>query len=225
MRLPALLLVLCLVFAGEASASDDFGHSVKDTSAVKFKLAQASKKRAELIKKLNDFALTDTALRARGGTDAKSFGCYLSGNTRVIFNSGYKDVDDKTKSEWALELHDFIAEQGGGWDNYQKYLREINQGSALQETIKDLGKTKDANDPMNRAHVSYDKQAVFADSWWKRNSQAYKSSVVPPKDWWTNDAVLDGNNLWTLFEHQQGTGGSDYSTWREAELSTLIQRK
>jgi hypothetical protein len=222
MRMPALLFLLCLAFAGDASAKV-LARTADSPDRVK--LAQGSNQRAELIKKLNDFSQTESALNARGGTDSKSFGCYLAGKTRVIFNSGYKDVDQKTQSEWAIDLHNFILEQGGGWDNYRKYLSETKNGSALQETINDLVKTKAPNDPMDRAHISYDKQAAFADTWWKKNSQAYKFSIVPPKDWWTNDAVLDGNNLWTAFEHQEGKGGSDYLSWRDAELSTLMQKK
>jgi len=179
-----------------------------------------------IIRKLYSMNI-QTDYPSRGAAINNTLGCYVNRKTKVIFNSGYENVDARIQSRWAYELHLFIVDNGGGWDNYRKYLSENKSGTNLQETPKDLVGHNDADDPMVRAHVPYDKQAVFADTWWKRNSQSYNSSVVPPKDRWNNDAILDGNNLWFLYEqsHGSGKGLTDYHSWRDAELVTLIQKK
>jgi hypothetical protein len=76
----------------------------------------------------------------------------------------------------------------------------------------------------DRAHVPYDKQAAFADTWWKKNSRSYSSAIVPPKDWWIHDAVVDGNNIWTRYEQLNGKGSSDFVMWRDSELAKLLKK-
>lgn len=184
-----------------------------------------------MVKKLYDLSqdvLRDTIVPVRGGTKNKLLGLYLDSKTKVIFNSGYQDVDPKTQAEWAYDLHQFILENGGGWDNYRKYLSISSTGSVvddINESTRNYQGGKNPNDPMTRAHVPYDKQAAFAHKWWNERSQKYRTAIVPPKDWWTNDAILDGNNLWTRWEQLNGKGSSDYVLWRDAELATLIQKK
>jgi len=196
-------------------------------------VAQAQKQdlsKTAMVQKLYELSqdvVGDKIVPVRGGTKDKLLGIYINSN-KVIFNSGYKDVDPKTQAEWAYDLHQFIEKNGGGWSSYQKSLSEKQPGSLLQDLNENARTSqggKDPNDPMERAHVPYDKQAAFADKWWKENSQAYQSSVVPPKDWWTNDAVLDGNNLWTRWEQLGDKGSSEYASWRDAEMATLMQKK
>jgi len=96
----------------------------------------------------------------------------------------------------------------------------------LNDSLRSYGGGKDPKDPWERAHVPYDKQAAFADKWWKNNSRAYSSAVVPPKDWWIHDAVLDGNNVWTRYEQLNGNKSSaDYVMWRDAELAKLLKKQ
>jgi hypothetical protein len=117
----------------------------------------------------------------RGGSSDKLLGLYLNGKTRVIFNSGYKDVDPRTQCEWAYNLHKFIVDNGGGWDNHRKYLKETTSGSLiddLNESARSYQGGKNPNDPTDRAHVPYDKQAAFADKWWSEKSQAYKTTYL-----------------------------------------------
>lgn len=189
-------------------------------------------KQAAMVQKLYELSqdvLSEKIVPVRGGTKNKYLGLYLGAKNKVIFNSGYKDVDPKTQCEWAYDLHKFIVDNGGGWDNYQKYSKgNSGPGSLIQdldENARSYQGGKNPSDPMANAHVPYDKQAAFADKWWSEKSQAYKTAIVPPKDWWTNDAILDGNNLWTRWEQLGDKGSADYSSWRDAELATLMQKK
>ncbi len=184
--------------------------------------AQAVQKLFELSQ---DFS-GGNILPVRGGTKDKPLGCYLGSKDDVQFRSGYKDVEPRTQCEWAYDLHQFIVQNGGGWDNYQKYVKETSiQTNPLETSLGSLSGAKDTHDPWDKAHVPYDKQAAFADKWWKENSRAYGSAIVPPKDWWIHDAVLDGNNLWTRYEELNGKGSSDFVMWRDSELARLMKKQ
>ena len=200
---------------------------------LQFSASAEQDQRSAMIQKLYEFTqdvLTDKLTPVRGGSKAKGLGCYLGSKDDVQFRSGYKDVEPRTQCEWAYDLNKFILSNGGGWDNFQKYSKEapVSGGDAtsiLNESIHSYAGGKDPKDAWDRAHVPYDKQAAFADKWWKNNSRAYSSAVVPPKDWWLHDAVLDGNNIWTRYEMINGKGSSDYVMWRDAELAKLLKKQ
>lgn len=187
--------------------------------------------RSATIQRLYEFSqdMSEKLLPVRGGSKDKPLGCYLGSKDDIQYRSGYKDVEPRTQCEWAYDLNQFIETNGGGWDNFQKYTKETpvssDASSIINESLRSYGGGKDPKDAWDRAHVPYDKQAAFADKWWKNNSRAYSSAVVPPKDWWLHDAVLDGNNLWTRYQQLSGKGSSDYILWRDAELAKLLKKQ
>lgn len=193
----------------------------------------AEDERAAMIQKLYELSQDFTGsniIPVRGGTKDRPLGLYLGSKDDIQFRSGYKNVEPRTQCEWAYDLHAFIVENGGGWDNFRKYQKETPPASndsagLLNESLKNYGGGKDPKDPWERAHVPYDKQAAFADKWWKNNSQAYEKSIVPPKDWWTHDAVLDGNNLWTRYEMLSDKATSEHTLWRDADLAKLLNKQ
>lgn len=192
----------------------------------------ADDQRSAMVQKLYELSQDFTGgkiLPVRGGTKDKPLGLYLGSKDDVQFRSGYKNVEPRTQCEWAYDLHQFIVDNGGGWENFQKYQKEnppaTDSASLINESLKSYGGGKDPKDPWERAHVPYDKQAAFADKWWKNNSQAYEKSVVPPKDWWTHDAILDGNNLWTRYEMLSDKATSEHTLWRDADLAKLIKKQ
>lgn len=228
-----LLLMLVLLSTQGAIAQDGdkpgWRNGLPPTTLDSFQLVQApiDPQRAAMVQKLYEFTqdkTEGTIVPVRGGTAGKMLGCYINSN-KVIFNSGYKDVDPRTQCEWAYDLHKFCIDNGGGWDNLLEYRRELKTGSDLEESIQNYSGAKNPNDPIYRAHVPYDKQTAFADKWWKERSQSYSTAIVPPSDWWTHDAVLDGNNLWTRWEQLNEKYSSDYASWRDLEMSTLMQKK
>lgn len=199
---------------------------------LQFSVSAQENQRSDTIQKLYEFTqdvLTDKLTPVRGGSKAKALGCYLGSKDDVQFRSGYKDVEPRTQCEWAYDLNQFIVSNGGGWDNFQKYSKETpvssDATSILNDSLRSYAGGKDPKDAWDRAHIPYDKQAAFADKWWKNNSRAYSSAVVPPKDWWLHDAVLDGNNIWTRYQMINGKSSSDYVLWRDAELAKLLKKQ
>lgn len=193
--------------------------------------AQGEQK-AQTVQKLYDLSQDLSGgkiVPVRGGTKDKPLGVYLGSKDDIEFRSGYKKVEPKTQCEWAYDLQQFIVKSGGGWDNFQKYLKEnppdTSPTGLLNSSINSYGGGKDTRDAFDRSHVPYDKQAAFADKWWKENSHAYSTSVVPPKDWWIHDAVLDGNNLWMRYDLLNGKGTSEYALWSDSELAKLLKKQ
>jgi hypothetical protein len=203
-------LLLSMVFQSSAVGEDD---------------------RSATIQRLYEFSqdMSEKLLPVRGGSKDKPLGCYLGSKDDIQYRSGYKDVEPRTQCEWAYDLNQFIVTSGGGWDKFQKYSKETpvasDANSILNDSLRSYGGGKDPKDAWERAHIPYDKQAAFADKWWKNNSRAYSSAVVPPKDWWLHDAVLDGNNLWTRYEQINGKGSADYVMWRDSELAKLLKKQ
>ena len=167
---------------------------------------------------------SETISSDRGGSKERPLGVYLTGKT-IEFKSGYKDVDPKVKAEWASALGSFIEKSGGGITNYRKYQMEGDPRTNEQYRADNYANVKSPHDPQLRAHVPYTKQAAFAEKWWTENSPQYKSTVLPPKEWWINDAVLDGNNLYTLYQQANGEGSGEFGPWRTEELRLLIDKK
>ncbi|HEY9786545.1 MAG TPA: hypothetical protein V6D17_14145 [Candidatus Obscuribacterales bacterium] len=188
----------------------------------------AQEQRTEVVQKLYELTqdvLSSKITPVRGGTKEKPLGCYFGAKSDIQFRSGYKDVEPRTQCEWAYDLHQFIVQNGGGWENFQRYLKEAPVENPLDASLRSYAGGRDAKDPFDRAHVPYDKQAAFADGWWKKNSRAYSTALVPPKDWWIHDAIVDGNNLWTRYELLAGNGSSDFVSWRDSELARLLDKK
>jgi hypothetical protein len=192
----------------------------------------AQDQRSATVQKLYEFTQdvsSDKLSPVRGGTKTKGLGCYLGTKEEIQFRSGYKNVEPRTQCEWSYDLNQFIVSNGGGWDNFQKYLKETpvssDANSILNDSLRSYGGGKDPKDAWDRAHVPYDKQAAFADKWWKNNSRAYDSTVVPPKDWWLHDAIVDGNNVWTRYDQLNGKGSADYVMWRDSELAKLLRKQ
>lgn len=199
---------------------------------LQFSASAQQNQRSDTIQKLYEFTqdvLTDKLAPVRGGAKGKALGCYLGSKDDIQFRSGYKDVEPRTQCEWAYDLNQFIVTNGGGWDNFQKYSKEtpLSSGasSILNDSLRSYAGGKDPKDAWDRAHVPYDKQAAFADKWWKNNSRAYDSAVVPPKDWWLHDAIVDGNNVWTRYDQLNGKGSADYVMWRDSELAKLLRKQ
>lgn len=161
----------------------------------------AQNQRSETIQKLYEFTqdvLSDNLAPVRGGTKNRPLGCYLGSKDDVQYRSGYKDVEPRTQCEWAYHLHQYVVQNGGGWNNYQKYSKETTPVSSdatsiLSDSLRSYAGGKDPKDAWERAHIPYDKQAAFADKWWKKNSRAYSSTVVPPKGVGDSEAVTRCN--------------------------------
>ena len=149
-----------------------------------------------------DFGPTAT----RGGNGSPfhpKLGCYVGGDDdNVEFSSGYEYVDALTMAAWAYDLHEYVISLGGGWENYSRF-GGTRLGGAL-----------------DRAMIPYSDLYGWAESYWDQNRFRPKPSVSSPfPDPWMGDAILDGLNIYLLY--QQRMLFSDTNTYYPAATGFL----
>lgn len=172
------------------------------------------------------FTKSTVASRGQKSTlkkDDKALGLY-SVNPDIIFRSGYEKLPSQTQVEWAYDLHDFVVSKGGGFENYEKYVQEQAEREKLPQQAKHSfsGDFPDPYDPLDREYVSYAERKKFAKEWWSARDEGYKTCVM--QDWWLNDAILDGANLWQAWERTYQRS-ADREAMRSAELNALVKKE
>lgn len=167
-------------------------------------------------------------VNVRGGksvlkTNDKAMGLY-SVTPEVVFRSGYENVASQTQVEWAYDLHDFVVAKGGGFENYERYVAEqAERMKKPQQSNYGLnGEQPDPYDPLDRYYVSYAERKKFAKEWWSVRDEGFKTCML--QDWWLNDAVLDGTNLWQRWEMTYRRS-ADTEAMRSAELTSLVKKQ
>ena len=157
-----------------------------------------------------------------GGTSKMALGLYNGGH-KIEFRSGYEKLPSKEQAEWANDLHQFVVSKGGGYDNLIKYAKEYQEKGRKKPVTGEYGPDvkPDPYDPDVRAAVSYADQKKFAEEWWTAKDRGYKSAVM--KDWWLNDAILDGTNLCNQFEAKT-EHSAERQAWRDSELTLLVKK-
>jgi len=133
-------------------------------------------------------------------------------DNNVSLTSDYVNEDPIKQAQFAQALHDFITQNGGGWDNYQ-----ANQSQGSSEQIL-LGH----DDPSERTAVPFESQKNFARKWWSNNSARY-NRLVWGQDRYLKDAVLDANNIYLNYEMMTGSPDNyvGHHIWNNAMLGEL----
>lgn len=106
----------------------------------------AQGQRSDTIQKLYEFTQdvsSEKLAPVRGGTKEKPLGCYIGSKDDVQFRSGYNEVEPRTQCEFTYDLRQFVVQNGGGWDNFQRYSKETavpsNANSILDESLRGYG--------------------------------------------------------------------------------------
>ena len=188
-----------------------------------FNIAPEQRNDAQVIAVQASMSEPDTVSVRGSALTKKEPGLYAAGHN-IPFRSGYEKLPSKTQAEWAYDLHEFVLSKGGGYDNMVKYIQE-NAAKGVKKPLFGSyasDSKPDPYDPDTRAHVSYSEQKKFAQEWWTARDDGFKAALM--KDWWLNDAILDGTNIW--FQHERkSTGGADAQAWRDSELTSLVKRQ
>lgn len=164
-----------------------------------------------------DFSTTSV----RGGSNSgKPLGMY-SVTPSVVYRSEYAKLDPKEWATWTCALKEFLLKNGGCWESYQKYIRTGTQPGPLDYVTPDQAKT---TDPFDRSMVPYAKQEEFAKLWWAHYYPQFRKMGFVWKDWWVNDAILDGNLLIGR-DHIRNYGSADGVSYEDANLGRLTQKK
>lgn len=163
-----------------------------------------------------DFSTTSV----RGGVNSgKPLGMYSVGSG-VVYRSGYAKLKPEDWAEWTCALRAFLTKNGGGWDSYQQAL----MNGAGRTTRYNFGSQEQEPDPLDKSFVPYAKQEEFAKSWWSRKSPEFRKMGFMWKDWWINDAILDGNLLIGR-EHIRNGGSAEGVAYEDATLAKLLKKE
>lgn len=114
--------------------------------------------------------------------------------------------------------------RGVNWRAYDRYVLEQEERKKLPQIPEYgvAGKEPDPYDPLDREYVSYAERKKFAREWWEVRDEGFKHCVMP--DWWLNDAILDGTNLWQRWESTYRSS-ADTAMMRMAELTALVKQE
>lgn len=165
-----------------------------------------------------DFSTT----AVRGGSDSgKQLGCYLNGNN-TIYRSRYAQLKPEDWATWTCALRDFLQKNGGGWDAYRSYVGAQPQTMTSNDLLNPTRDT--SNDPWDRSFVPYQKQEEFAKNWWSHYNPEFRKMGFVWKDWWINDAILDGNVLIGR-EHLRNRGSADGVMYEDSVLAKLLKKE
>jgi hypothetical protein len=182
--------------------------------------AQNPKRKAEMSVLVGQM-MEPGLIAARGAFGGKvPLGQYLV-EPHTVYRSGYEKVSPAAMARWALALHDYVKLKGGGYAKYQEYVAASGKKEKLYPAFGTM-KDEATDGPLEKAHVKYSWQKDFAKVWWGQQDQGYAKAVM--KDWWLNDAVLDGTVLWTAYEANE-VKSADAHAWRDAELAKMVKKK
>ena len=157
----------------------------------------------------------------RFGTN-KPLGFYYSGHN-VEFKSPYAKLPAKTIAQFALDLHNFLISQGGGFGGYEHALIHppglhvpFSTDPVSAKAMQMLHHQSATREALITAHVAYDKQKEYARTWWSSHDPNFKKELMP--DWWINDSILDANYLFLKFQQKTGANNKEFM---DSELDKL----
>lgn len=160
----------------------------------------------------NKLDMSVTATRGGNGS-AHPLGLYGLGQD-IEFRSPYKDLDPGTMAKFAYDLNEHTVNAGGGWENYLRYRQQDAQRSSQQP------------DAMDRSIIPYNKLYDWTRTYWDHYSEKFRRQNPVMRQWWVNDAILDGLHLY--FEYQQrlaGQASADFVCYKDAVLAAMIKQK
>jgi len=195
------ILVIALLVTTQAAYAQgffqDIGVAPRDqrTMAQLITVASAAPK---LTKSQDGHEWDSSITSIRGGKESKKpLGQYLV-KPEMEFRSEYKNETTEKMCQFAYDLHRFTVSKGRDWPAMQR-------NSELD-------------------YVPYEKQREFASFWWLRNKKNFKDMGGIAKDWFLNDAIIDGTNLYNWM-YRQENGSADYVAWQDVAISSLMKKK
>ncbi len=154
----------------------------------------------------------------RGGGDSKKpVGQYLVGQTQ--YRSGYEKLSKKELFEWYQALFTFQKQHAGGWRGFKQIAETKNR---LPSEVTLFPEQNAASGAMEKSFIPYKYQAQYAKKWFEMYSKAYRDAVM--KDWWINDAILDGN-LMIGRVHLKVAPSADGVAYEDAVMSSLQKKE
>jgi hypothetical protein len=152
-------------------------------------------------------------------TNHRPLGLYGVGND-VQFRSAYIDTSDEEKAQFAYDLGQYLDQHYLGYDSFVNNLHRSNSAlHSLQSVVNLQGQvTKNLNDNAQDIiaaslddSYNYGNLKAWADKWWYSENASYRQAgpFWNNKDWFLNDALLDGTNIYLRSQEIYSYGDND----------------
>lgn len=197
------VLSIAMLMATQAASAQGFFQDIGDSGPQRDQrvmsqliTAASAAPKTSKSKDGREWELGITGIRGGNGSK-KPLGQYLV-KPEMEFRSDYKNEATETMCQFAYDLHQFTVAKGRDW--------------ATMQRNSDLD------------YVPYEKQKEFASFWWLRHKEGFKHMSGIAKDWFLNDALIDGTNLYN-WVYAQENGSADYTAWKDIAISSLMKKK
>lgn len=228
----AVLAVVLMLFWQLSASGQGFGQQLSDQPSrnaqvmqglLKIVTAQPDIHTAPAGNKLDR---APTASRGGSGSPVHPhLGCYICSTGDFEFKSGYKDLDAQTMAGWAYDLHEHVVNAGGGWENHLRYRSQTKPANDVTN-ILDQSLGGGSPDAWDRSFIPYDKLYKWAKLYWDHYSEKFRHTPSMFRDWWLNDAILDGTNIYMEYQMRLGGQGSaDFAAYKDDVLASLMKKK
>ena len=169
--------------------------------------------------------------QVRGGGDSgRALGVYEDRFKQAFHSKEYLALDPAVQSRWAATMHDFMLHQGGAYQGLLDYQRNHPAKTDITSMLDNsLGTVwgpgmpvPQSKEPEDITYVPYNKLEDLADTFFTTYARdKYKDLAFLYKDWFKNDAILDGFNLWCAYEQKLNPSLQHdlaYETWMQTNL-------
>lgn len=204
----ALFLIGLMATSGVAEEVLDVGDSAETKAA---------------IVRLAEFQ-NDTGCQSirGGGSSDKKLGVYnMGGKDQEFHSKEYIELDPAVKARWAVSLYKFIELKGGGWEAAYNFNKKRASGDPAANIINASLSTPGSPSPegLDATYVPYQDVSDWADHFFREYAKdKYSKLGSMYQDWFRNDAILDGVNLFAGYQTKNSKDPLVSRVWAEKNI-------
>lgn len=175
------------------------------------------------IVRLTQFQSEDgcTAIRG-GGKSGKKLGVYNMGGKDQEFQSKeYIELDPAVKARWAVSLYKFIEQKGGGWEAAHNWNMKRAQGDPASKILDAslAAPGSPSTEGLDATYVPYQDVSGWADHFFREYAKEKYSKLGSMwQDWFRNDAILDGINIFAGYQTKNSQDPLVSKVWAEKNI-------
>jgi hypothetical protein len=180
------------------------------------------------IVRLTQFQNDDACSAIRGGgSSGKKLGVYNMGKDLEFHSKEYMELDPAVKARWAVLLYKFIEQKGGGWEAAYDWNMKRAQGdpaaNILNASLSAPGSP--STEGLDATFVPYQDVSDWADHFFREYAKdKYSKLGSMYQDWFRNDAILDGINIFAGYQTKNSQDPLVSKVWAEKNIDRYRRR-
>ena len=156
-----------------------------------------------------------------GGGSGKKLGVYNMGKDSEFHSKEYMELDPAIKARWAVSLYKFIELKGGGWEAAHNWNMNKAQGDPATNIINAslAAPGSPSPDGLDATYVPYQDVSDWADHFFREYAKDKYSKLGSMfQEWFRNDAILDGVNLFAGYQTKNSKDPLISRVWAEKNI-------